>query len=187
MEFADLSNGDIELRVLLESDYDALSELAKDPEIWTYNPILTDPAQFKAKWFSHALRDMKEKTRHVYVVIQNHNIVGSTSFYHISEKHKRLDIGYTWFKPSLWGQGLNRITKIMMLNYAFKTLNFNRVGFCIDANNLRSCRATEKLGAVREGVLRHQMIRHDGSLRDTVMYSFIKEDFSRLIASLSAK
>jgi RimJ/RimL family protein N-acetyltransferase len=138
---------------------------------------LNNPAEFKQKWFDKAIRQMQEGKRLAFKIEHLNKLVGSSSFYEIDVPNKSLKIGYTWFHPDSWGKGINSLSKGLMLQYAFEKLGVNRAAFSIDSANERSCKAVEKLGAVKEGVLRHDMVRPDGSLRSTVSYSILKEEW----------
>jgi RimJ/RimL family protein N-acetyltransferase len=115
-------------------------------------------------------------------------LVGTTSFYEIEPARSSLAIGHTWLARPYWRTGLNTESKLLMLGHAFETLVAERVVWHTDIRNLRSQAAIERLGATREGVLRHHRRRPDGSLRDTVQYSMVREEWpevrERLVAAL---
>jgi len=103
--------------------------------------------------------------------------VGVTTYRDIDERHRTLEVGGTWIGRPWWRTALNTEAKLLILGHAFETLHANRVAIKTDIRNERSQAAIERLGAKREGVLRHQYIRPDGTLRDTVMYSLIPEEW----------
>jgi RimJ/RimL family protein N-acetyltransferase len=115
-------------------------------------------------------------------------LVGTTSFYDIDPGRGTVAIGQTWLGRPYWGTGLNTESKLLMLRHAFETLGAERVVWHTDIRNLRSQAAIERLGATREGVLRHHRRRPDGSLRDTVQYSMVRQEWpdtrERLLARL---
>jgi len=115
-------------------------------------------------------------------------LVGTTSFYEIDQARSSLAIGHTWLARRHWRTGLNTESKLLMLRHAFETLGAERVVWHTDVLNLRSQAAIERLGATREGVLRHHRRRPDGSLRDTVQYSMVREEWpevrERLVAAV---
>ena len=92
-------------------------------------------------------------------------------------EHKRLELGKTWLGAAYRRTHINTAAKYLMLNHAFETLLANRVELNTDARNLRSQRAMERIGAVRDGVLRTSTIMRDGFVRDTVNYSFTTNDW----------
>lgn len=90
---------------------------------------------------------------------------------------RTVSIGYTWLGRRWWRSGINAEAKLMMLTYAFETLGAVRVALVTDIRNLRAQAAIERLGAVREGVLRKHRQRADGTWRDTVFYSIVDDDW----------
>lgn len=111
-------------------------------------------------------------------------VVGSTSFLDVAPGNAALEIGSTSYAPSVWAGPVNPEAKLLLLEYAFETLNAGRVQLKTDIRNVRSQRAIERLGARFEGVLRRQMRRADGSLRDTVLFSIIAEEWPAVRAGL---
>jgi len=113
-----------------------------------------------------------------------------TRLYGIEPKDKRVSIGYTWYIPRVWGDVHNKECKLLLLRYVFEILGFNRVELYVAGQNIRSQKAVEKIGGVKEGVLRNHGFRPDGSLRDTVIFSILKEEWpevkERLIEMVEA-
>jgi RimJ/RimL family protein N-acetyltransferase len=110
--------------------------------------------------------------------------VGITTYRDVDERHRTLEIGGTWLGRPWWRTAINTEAKLLILGHAFELLQANRVAIKTDIRNERSQAAIERLGAKREGVLRHQYIRPDGTLRDTVLYSVIPEEWPAVRASL---
>jgi N-acetyltransferase len=102
---------------------------------------------------------------------------GMTGYLDIRPQHRGLEIGRTWIARSHQGTRVNPESKHLLLRHAFEDLGAVRVQFKTDLNNLHSQRAIEKLGAQREGVLRRYQMRSNGTLRDTVMYSILAEEW----------
>jgi N-acetyltransferase len=113
--------------------------------------------------------------------------IGATGYLEIRERHRSLEIGRTWISKAWQGTGVNPESKYLLLHHAFETLGALRVQFKTDSNNLHSQRAIEKLGAVREGVLRSYQIRSNGRPRDTVMYSIIASEWPAVQERLAAR
>lgn len=113
--------------------------------------------------------------------------VGVTGYLEIRERHRGLEIGRTWIDKTWQGRQVNPESKYLLLRHAFETLGALRVQFKTDSNNLHSQRAIEKLGAVREGVLRNYQIRSNGLPRHTVMYSVIAEEWPAVKGRLEAR
>jgi N-acetyltransferase len=110
--------------------------------------------------------------------------IGTTSFYEVSPSVRAVAVGHTWLGRRWWGSSLNAESKLVMLRRAFDELRAERVVWHTDIRNERSQRAIERLGATREGVLRHHRIRRDGSWRDTVQYSMLSAEWPTAKAEL---
>ena len=104
-------------------------------------------------------------------------IVGSTRYHDIVPAVERLEIGYTWYATSRQRSAVNTVCKLLLMTHAFETLGAQLVGWRTDNFNFRSQRAIERLGAHRDGVLRHHALRRDGTVRDTVMYSILLDEW----------
>ncbi|HZA14547.1 MAG TPA: GNAT family N-acetyltransferase, partial [Myxococcaceae bacterium] len=113
--------------------------------------------------------------------------VGSTSYLDIRTAHRALEIGSTWISPSHQGTQVNPESKLLLLRHAFETLGAVRVQLKTSSENTQSQRAIEKLGAVREGVLRSYQTRQNGQARDTVIYSVIAAEWPRVKARLQRR
>jgi RimJ/RimL family protein N-acetyltransferase len=103
--------------------------------------------------------------------------IGSTSFLDLSRPHSRVEVGATYLSRDVWRTSINTESKLLMLGHAFDTLGCERVALKTDVLNERSQRAIERIGGIREGVLRHHMRRPDGSWRDTVYYSILRAEW----------
>jgi RimJ/RimL family protein N-acetyltransferase len=113
-------------------------------------------------------------------------LVGTTSFYEISPASRSVAIGHTWIARAHWRTGVNSESKLILLTRAFEDLGAERVVWHTDVRNTRSQAAIERLGATREGLLRHHRIRRDGSWRDTLQYSMISAEWPAAKARLEA-
>ena len=105
---------------------------------------------------------------------------GSTRYGNISFPNKRLEIGWTWYDKNLQGTGLNKACKDLLLSYGFETLGLNRIEQKTSLLNQRSQAAMTKLGATREGVFRKHMVNEDGTIRDSVYFSYISDDWEMI-------
>lgn len=105
-------------------------------------------------------------------------------------KNAHVEIGSTWLSRACWRTGCNVEAKLLLMTHAFETLRLERMALRTDICNMRSQRAIERLGAIREGVHRHEMRRQDGSWRDSVHYSILRSEWpvvkQRLIERLTA-
>ena len=111
-------------------------------------------------------------------------VVGWTSYLDIAPHDARLEIGYTSYDPAVWGTVVNPECKLLLLTFAFETLGMGRVQLKTDVRNRRSQRAIAGLGATYEGTLRRYQRRRDGTVRDTVMFSVVAEDWPVVRAGL---
>ncbi len=113
-------------------------------------------------------------------------IVGSTRYHDIVPAAERVEIGYTWYAATSQRTHVNTACKLLLLDHAFEGLECGVVGLRTDVLNLRSQRAIERLGAQRDGVIRRFQVRRDGSIRDTVLYSILAEEWPALRERLAA-
>jgi RimJ/RimL family protein N-acetyltransferase len=111
-------------------------------------------------------------------------LVGTTSYYDVDPVRRSLAIGHTWLARRHWRTGLNTESKLLLLTHAFDTLSAERVVWHTDIRNTRSQAAIERLGATREGVLRHHRTRPDGSWRDTVQFAMVAAEWPSVRARL---
>lgn len=159
---------------------DDLVEAAQPNEIWEF--IATAPGQSREEmqaWMHQAIEETRNGTRIWFIIIRksDERAIGATSFMDIHPKDRGLEIGGTWLTTSAWRTPINTECKYLLLKHAFETLRCIRVQLKTDARNIRSQRAIERLGAVKEGVLRKHMITRTGYVRDTVMYSIIDTEW----------
>ncbi|WP_153062346.1 GNAT family N-acetyltransferase, partial [Escherichia coli] len=120
-----------------------------------------------------ALKGQAEGHRLPFAVLDaaSGEVLGSTSYHDIVPAIARVEIGYTWYARRAQRSAVNTTAKLLLLTHAFETLGARLVGWRTDNFNHASQRAIERLGAKRDGVLRHHGLRRDGTVRDTVMYS----------------
>ena len=158
------------------------------PEIFQYTlewPRDASPEAF-ADWVSHALTRPAALLYTVFIR-ETGEAAGMTGYLDIRPEHRGLEIGRTWFGKSFQGTQVNPESKYLLLRHAFEPLGAARVQFKTDLNNLHSQRAIEKLGAQREGVLRRYQMRTNGTLRDTVVYSILAEEWPEVKARLEER
>ena len=104
-------------------------------------------------------------------------IVGSTRYHDIVPAADRVEIGYTWYGASWQRTRVNTVCKLLLLGHAFESLGCKVVGLRTDNFNFRSQHAIESLGAKRDGVIRHHQVRRDGTVRDSVFYSIVVDEW----------
>lgn len=117
-------------------------------------------------------------SRIALIAFQNDIVVGTSSYLAVDPTHNLLEIGGTYFAPSVRGTGFNRIVKHLMINRAIGC-GFTRIELRADARNTRSCAAIAKLGAVYEGTLRKHRITWTGHVRDTAVYSILASEWAQ--------
>ena len=93
---------------------------------------------------------------------------------------EKCEIGWTWYGKDFQGTGLNTACKYEMLKFGFETIGFRRIQFSADQENIRSQKAIEKLGAIKEGLFRNNYIDSEGKSKNDIYYSITKEDWSNL-------
>lgn len=175
------------LEPLTQKHFEPLMAIAlSSPDIWKFTLAnITDEKSFSG-YFNTALKERENKTTYPFAMFdkKENRYVGCTRYANISFKDKRLEIGWTWIDPLLQGSGINKHNKFLMLQYAFEKLELNRVELKTAGTNLKSQRAMEKIGAIREGVLRKHSINDMGVTRDTVYYSFISDEWPAIKESI---
>jgi RimJ/RimL family protein N-acetyltransferase len=159
-------------------------------DIWTYmtlNPVrsLADMEQVVA----NACQKQEEGSSLPFAVIDlaHNRVVGSTRYLDIQPEQRGLEIGWTWLSPLVQRTGINTECKYLLLQYAFETWGAIRVQLKTHHLNVKSQRAIERLGAVKEGTLRNHVIMPDGSYRHSVYYSILDSEWPMVKAGLEAK
>ena len=160
---------------------------AATPDIFTntFPPPDYSPAGFRA--MIGYIGGLLDWCPFAIVSPQTGKAVGMTCYLDIRTKDRGLEIGFTWLTRSLQGSHFNPECKYLLLRHAFREQQALRVQLKTDQRNKQSQRAIEKLGAVREGVLRKHMIMPDGHVRDTVMYSVTDTEWPAIESRLEAR
>jgi RimJ/RimL family protein N-acetyltransferase len=163
-----------------------LEAAARDGELWNLR-ITSVPAPGETgAYVAAALKGQQEGHMLPFVVreLGGGQVVGSTRYHDIVPAVERLEIGYTWYGRSWQRSHVNTSCKLMLMRHAFETLGARLVGWRTDNYNFASQRAIERLGARKDGVLRHHALRRDGTVRDTVMYSLAAGEWPEVRAHL---
>ncbi|MBE7940271.1 MULTISPECIES: GNAT family N-acetyltransferase [Ramlibacter] len=185
-EPATLASARVRLEPLAESHVADLEAAAADGALWTLR-ITSVPAPGEtAAYVATALQGQRDGHMLPFVVreLEGGRIVGSTRYHDIVPAVERLEIGYTWYARSWQRSHLNTTCKLLLMQHAFETLGAKLVGWRTDNYNFASQRAIERLGAKKDGVLRHHALRRDGTVRDTVMYSLAAGEWPEVRAHL---
>lgn len=175
----------VRLEPLEERHREPLRAAADDERIWEHTVSVAKGPGFD-EWFLNALtlRDRGHEIPFAVRLDACGRVVGSTRLLNPVPRHKRVEIGATWYCPDVWGTIVNTECKLLLLGHAFEVAGANRVELCTDLLNRRSQAAIAKLGAVREGVLRAHMVVRDGRLRDSVLFSIIRPEWPGVKAKL---
>ncbi len=179
----------VRLEPLSVAHAEGLYSAAQDESIWRWMPTKLAGSRERIElWIAQALQAQERGTDLPFATVLRETgaIVGGTRYLNISRRDRGLEIGWTWLNPRVQRTAVNSECKYLLLRHAFETLGAIRVQLKTDSRNTISQRAIERLGAVREGTLRKQMILEDGYQRDTVMYSILDTEWPAVRAHLEA-
>jgi len=174
-----LEGNNVVLKPLSDHHADSLATIIQESELWklfvTSVPPATEIRQYIDQ--AHATYHAGEGLAFVIINKDTDQIVGSSRFTRAEMKHKRLEIGYTFLGNQWQRTKINTEAKLLMLSYAFEQLAINRVEFITDYLNHRSQQALIRIGAKKEGIMRNHMIMRDGRIRDSILFSIIKQEW----------
>ena len=181
-----ISNEYVTLKPLRLEEATPYLEIGSDLEIWDY--LAPEPFQTTAdaeRWISSMLHRSAagDVTFSIYDNASG-KLAGSSSYLDVRVGHGGLEIGFTWYAKAFQRTYVNTATKLALFEHAFESLGANRVQLQTDARNQASQRAIERIGAVKEGVLRKHKIYPDGYVRDSVMYSVTLDEWPHVKALL---
>ena len=176
----------VRLEPLALSHEAGLAAAAADGELWKLRITSVPEPQDTRAYIETALTMRAEGTRFAFAVVDEASgtVLGSTSYHDIVPALKRVEIGWTWYRQSVQRTHVNTVAKLLMMGHAFDTLGCPVVGWRTDNYNFASQRAIERLGARKDGVIRHHAPRRDGTVRDTVMYSMLAGEWPEARAQL---
>lgn len=179
----------VRLRPLRQDDAPALVTAASDGTLWELPFTVVPSATTVGVYLATALQGLSTGGVWPFAIIDaaTDAVIGSTRFWKIDHNNRKLEIGHTWLAASWQGTLANTQAKLLLLQQAFDNMACVRVQFTTDVLNLRSQRAIEKLGAVREGVVRHERIMPDGRKRNSVRYSIIDSEWPAIRERLQLK
>ncbi|MBE5105914.1 GNAT family N-acetyltransferase [Bacillus thuringiensis] len=178
------------LRLMDSDDVETLFSIVEgNRDIWAYLISKMDTAQDMQQYVHKAIKGYGRGTQIPFAVVdqQTNKIVGSTRLYNISVEDKTVELGQTWYHPSVQRTSINTECKYMLLEYAFEKLHMQRVQIKTDVRNEKAQRAIERLGAVKEGVLRNERRLPSGHVRDAVVYSIIASEWPSVKEKLLEK
>jgi RimJ/RimL family protein N-acetyltransferase len=168
---------------------EGLKRAAADGELWTIRVTSVPDPDDTRGYIERALQAFAEGHRLAFAVLdaKSGEVIGSSSYHDIVPAVERLEIGYTWYAKSRQRSHVNASAKLLLMTHAFETLGARLVGWRTDNFNFASQRAIERLGARKDGVLRHHALRRDGTVRDTVMYSMSVGEWPEAKAELQSR
>ena len=177
-----LPGKEIELVSLQREHIQELDRLAKDSRIWEFYSINGSDSRKLTGSLETAIAEREQGTQYPFVIVhrQQHNIIGSTRYLDIQPAHRKLEIGWTWLHPDYWGTSVNLACKYALLTHCFETLQTVRVQLKTDENNIRSRKAIQKIGGQLEGIIRNDMIRDNGTRRNSAYFGIIAEDWAEV-------
>jgi len=186
MENIRLAGDKVELIPLDRSHREGLLKAATDGKLWELWFTAVPCDQTIDRYIDQALSEKKEGKAFPFTIIERETdqVIGSTRYLNIEQRHKRLEIGNTWYAKSFQRTGVNTECKYLLLRHAFENLNCIAVEFRTHWHNHRSRNAILRLGAKQDGVLRNHQIDQEGNLRDTVVFSIIQSEWSAVKQSL---
>lgn len=180
----------VRLEPLAEIHTPELAAVGLEPDIWRY--MLYGDIDSEAKMLGF-VRDLLARQARgadlpfAVIDLASRRAIGCTRYLGIDRANRGLEIGGTWYGLAYQRTAVNTECKYLLLRHAFEALGCIRVQFKTDLRNERSQRAIERLGAVKEGILRNHMILADGIFRHSVYYSIIDSEWPAVKARLEER
>jgi RimJ/RimL family protein N-acetyltransferase len=166
----------VQLKPLSLQHAEGLWEVADD-QVFASLPYDRPPSvDAMREWIGAALG--RGGMRMPFAVVVDGQMAGTTSYWYPDPVRRQIEIGSTWLARAWWGSGVNHEAKRLLIGHAFTGLGCRKVVFRTDPANMRSQRALERLGAVRDGVVRRDWPRPDGTWRDSVYYSILDSEWT---------
>ena len=169
----------VRLEPLSVEHRDGLVAAAADGELWKLWFTSVPDAAGAAQYIETALKGQADGHMLPWAVrdLVSGDLVGSTRYHDMVPAIDRVEIGYTWYAARCQKSHVNTTCKLLLLSHAFDTLGCKVVGLRTDNFNFVSQKAIEGIGAKKDGVLRHHQARPDGSVRDSVLYSILANEW----------
>jgi RimJ/RimL family protein N-acetyltransferase len=174
----------VRLEPLAPHHAEGLRAAAQDGALWQLRVTSVPEPQEVDAYIFKSLQMRPTRLPFAVIDVASDTLIGSTSYHDIVTDIARLEIGYTWYARRWQRTHVNTTCKLLLLTHAFETLQVALVGLRTDNFNFASQAAIERLGAKKDGVLRHHALRRDGSVRDTVMYSIAAGEWPEIKAHL---
>jgi RimJ/RimL family protein N-acetyltransferase len=169
----------VRLEPMATTHHDALAAAAADGDLWNLWFTSVPAPDQTAGYIETALRGYTDGHMLPWVVrnLATDTIVGTTRYHDIIADADRVEIGWTWYGVSWQRSHINPACKLLLMKHAFDALGCGVVGLRTDNFNFRSQHAIERLGAKKDGIIRHHFRRRDGSIRDSVCYSILRHEW----------
>ena len=178
----------VALEPLTAAHEEGLWEASRAPETWRWlsvrRPVTRD--EFR-RYVEEALAAAERGTEIPFATLCDGRVVGSTRYLALAPEFRRLEIGWTWLHPTVWGTGVNVEAKLLQLGDAFGRLRCRRVELKTDALNERSRAAMAALPAQFEGIFRKHMLVRGGENRDSAWYAVVDDDWPAVRANLERR
>jgi N-acetyltransferase len=177
------------LRPLQHDDDGALVNAASDGQLWRLPYTVVPSKETVAEYIAHAItgRELGTVMPFSTVLASSGEVIGSTRFWKIDRKNRKLEIGSTWMAARWQRSFVNTEAKYLMLKYAFEELACVRVQFTTDETNAASRAAILRIGARQEGIVRNERIMPDGRKRNSVRFSIIDDEWPGVKTALEAR
>ena len=169
----------IRLEPLSLEHADGLRAAAADGQLWNLR-VTSVPEPHQVEQYIRKALETPGRLAYAVIELSTGAVIGSTSYHDIVPTIDRVEIGWTWYAKRYQRTRVNTSCKLLLLSHAFDTLGCAVVGFRTDNFNHASQAAIERLGAKKDGVIRHSHPRRDGSVRDTVMYSILRGEWPEI-------
>lgn len=156
-----------------------LKEIIFDDEIWKHMGMYVRNNQDFENYIQSTLKQKEAGICYPFLIIDKatNRVAGSTRYGYLNHASQKCEIGWTWYGKDFQGTGLNKACKYELLNFGFENIQFRRIQFSADLENIRSQRAIENLGALKEGLFRNNYVDSEGNSKDDVYYSIILEEW----------
>ncbi|RTL02446.1 MAG: N-acetyltransferase [Proteobacteria bacterium] len=186
-ELADLtfSNELVTIRRYHENDFEELNQIF-DPEYFTW--FFTNYTHCQ-EFVAEKQADYAQQKLIMYVIIDNKTsrIIGTSSLYEISFRHKRLEMGSSWLAKAYHGSQYNAVAKHLLIDGLINQCGFNRIQWKTDALNAKSHAAMTKLGFVYEGTLHRHAVTYTGRVRDSLVFAVTDQTWHEVSKIIQAR
>lgn len=176
----------VRLEPLSLAHADGLRAAAQDGELWKLH-VTSAPEPHMVEHYIATALGMPNRLAFAVIDMPSGALIGTSSYHDIMPDIDRVEIGWTWYAKSRQRSHVNTSCKLLLLSHAFDTLGCAVVGLRTDNFNHASQAAIERLGAKKDGVMRHSAPRRDGTVRDTVLYSIVRSEWPEVKTHLHYK